>query len=203
MTPAPPPLEAVPIPAGFDDPTLDSQSVFRAVLEAFSRPGRVAFAALPSPPPGPLVSASAAVALTLFDLSTPVFIAPGIATAPVQEFLTFHTGCPLTEQADEAAFAIIDGADAGDLSRFAIGTPEYPDRSATVVIQVQALSADGSIRLRGPGVEHAHKLGVDGLHADFWLARERLGLLFPLGVDVILCAGSSLACLPRTTRAEV
>jgi len=45
-------------------------------------------------------------------------------------------------------------------------------------------------------------LEIDGLPADFaarWAANHAL---FPRGVDVILCAGTSVAALPRSVTVE-
>lgn len=194
---------AAPIPAGFADPTLDSQAVFRAVLTALARPGQVVAADVSESPPPPLMPATAAIGLTLFDLSTPVWVAPDLASPSATEYLAFHTGCTLAPAPEAAAFAILAGDDIlDDLPRFALGTPEYPDRSSTLIVQVETLTAGHGLRLTGPGIEHEHRLSVTGVASGFWDFVRRNAQLFPLGVDFILVAGDRLACLPRTTRVE-
>ena len=194
---------AAAIPPGFDDPALDSQAVFRAILQAMSRPGLVCEIGLPTSPPAPLNDATASVALALFDLSTPLWVSPDLASPAMAEHLRFHTGCPLTERAANAAFAIIDGDQAADLDGFAVGTPEYPDKSTTVIVQVGGLAPDGGVRLSGPGIEDVHAIAVDGIHLDFWRERAKVNAAFPLGLDFVLTCGERLAALPRTTKAEV
>lgn len=181
---------------GFTDPVLDAQSCFRAVLEAMSRPGLVQPAGAGLTPPGPLAPATAAVLLTLADAETPIWQDAGDAAA---EWLRFHAGCPLVEAPAQAAFLLATGAPPS-LDSLALGTDEEPQAGATLILQVAALEQAPGLTLSGPGIEHTHALRVDGLPPGFWAAREKLRPLFPRGIDLILCAGTRLAALPRTTR---
>jgi len=184
--------------AGFGNPVLDAQACFRAVLEAMARPGRVQrVAALPEAP-SPVAPAAAAVLLTLADADTPVWLDAGEAA---EAWLRFHAGCPLSEAPGEAAFLLACDAPPA-LRGLAQGTEEEPHRSATLVLQVAALEEGTGWRLSGPGIEHEHRLIVEGLPPDFsaqWAANRAL---FPRGVDLVLCAGDRLAALPRTTMLE-
>ena len=83
-----------------------------------------------------------------------------------------------------------------------IGTDAYPDRSTTLVIEVETLSAGPAAgwRLEGPGIDGAAHLAVTGLPAGFVEARAALAPLYPRGLDIVLTAGDRLAALPRTTR---
>jgi alpha-D-ribose 1-methylphosphonate 5-triphosphate synthase subunit PhnH len=63
---------------------------------------------------------------------------------------------------------------------------------------VAGLIADEGWRLTGPGIQHEHHLRVLGAPADFVSAWARNQALFPRGVDVLLCAGDSIAALPRS-----
>jgi alpha-D-ribose 1-methylphosphonate 5-triphosphate synthase subunit PhnH len=69
---------------------------------------------------------------TLCDFLTPVWLDPPLAdSARVAAFARFRTGSWLAASPAEAAFAVIaDGARMLELTAFAQGTPEYPDRSA-------------------------------------------------------------------------
>lgn len=179
---------------GFADPVLDAQASFRAVLEAMSRPGRIqAIVPPPEVPPG-LSPAAAAVLLTLVDAATPLRLAAGAEAAG---WVRFHCGCPLVETG--AAFALDPALSLRDLDP---GTEEEPERGATLILEVGALDAEGGWRLTGPGIRDAHRLCVTGapagLVADWALNHAR----FPCGVDVILCAGSRIAALPRSVRIE-
>ena len=132
------------IDGGFADPVFDAQSVFRAVMDAMARPGTVLPVKALASPPASLSATAAAVALTLADHDTPVWLDPVLAgSAAVRAYLAFHTGAPVIEAKDEATFALVaDPLGLGSLAEFGQGTQEYPDRSTTLIMQVDALSSD-------------------------------------------------------------
>ena len=177
----------------FADPVRDSQAVFRSVMNAMARPGRIHRVSAPAIPPDPLDRATASVLLTLVDGDTPLWLDP--AAAPAWGWVSFHCGAPPSEAAT-AAFAVALGT--VSLTPFPAGTDEAPEDSATLILQVEALGAGETLRLRGPGLKGEEILAVTGLPAAFraeWAANRRR---FPRGLDVILCAGDALAALPRT-----
>lgn len=179
---------------GFTDPSLQSAHGFRACLTVMSRPGRVETlrAALP---PAPMSVAAGSLALTLLDGTTTVHLAGPLDCAPVRDWLTFHTGAPLVAAAD-ADFAFGRFADLAPLDRFAIGTPDYPDRGATLVIELDQLTATG-VRLSGPGIKDSARLSLPAT-APF----QDNHALFPLGFDAFLTCGDRIAGLPRSTIVE-
>jgi alpha-D-ribose 1-methylphosphonate 5-triphosphate synthase subunit PhnH len=188
---------------GFADPVLDSQRVFRAVLDAISHPGRVLTLAAPETPPAPLGRASAGVCLTLLDFETPLWLDGAAATAPTRDYLRFHCGVPLVEIPADARFALIaDTTAMPALSAFDAGTDERPDQSATLIVQVTGLASGRGRRLSGPGIDGEARLEVNGAPAGFWDAVRVNAARFPRGVDLFLCAGDRLAALPRTTHVE-
>jgi alpha-D-ribose 1-methylphosphonate 5-triphosphate synthase subunit PhnH len=186
---------------GFSDPGHDAQRLFRAVLDAFAHPGRIM--SLPDPPAGPgtISPATAAYLLTLVDRDTPLWLAPEFERPAVRDFVRFHTGAPIVARRDEAVFAVL-AHDTASLDGFAIGTDPYPDRSATVVIEVPVLGAGAARRWRGPGIDGQAAVAVGGLGADFWQAWADNHALFPCGVDVVFAAGSQLLALPRSIAVE-
>lgn len=190
--------------AGFPDAVLGAQSVFRAVMDALARPGTRQAIEFAATPPAPLTAELAAVALTLCDHDTPVWLDPALAGAEaVGQWLAFHTGAPITAEPNEAAFALICEADRlPTLSRFAQGTDEYPDRSTTIVLAVAALDGGPMLRLKGPGIKDEAVVEPTGLPTDFvtqWLDNRTQ---FPRGVDLLLTAPGALVGLPRSTRVE-
>jgi alpha-D-ribose 1-methylphosphonate 5-triphosphate synthase subunit PhnH len=179
---------------GFADPVLDAQASFRAVLEAMSRPGTVqAILAPPEVPPG-LSPAAAAVLLTLVDATTPLCLAAG---AEAEAWVRFHCGCPL---ATEGAAFVLDPA--ASLLALEAGTDEEPERGATLILEVASLAEGSGWRLTGPGIRDAHRLRVTGAPAGFVGDWGRNRARFPRGVDVILCAGTRIAALPRSVMIE-
>jgi alpha-D-ribose 1-methylphosphonate 5-triphosphate synthase subunit PhnH len=179
---------------GFDNAPVQSARAFRAALSALARPGRIEVAK-GAQAPVPVSPAAATLLLTLCDGETPLYLAPGHDRAEVRDWIAFHISAPLVG-ADEAMFAL-GGWDAlAPLDAYRIGTPEYPDRSATLIVEVGRLAAEGA-RLTGPGIETAARLSLPEGDA---LRRNRA--LFPLGLDFFFTAGDRLAALPRTTRVE-
>jgi alpha-D-ribose 1-methylphosphonate 5-triphosphate synthase subunit PhnH len=186
---------------GFTDPVHDAQGTFRAVMDALARPGLSRPLAPGLAPPAPLTPELAAVALTLCDADTPVWLDAALAGRPeVAAYLRFHTGAPLTDDPARAAFALIrEPARCPPFSRFAPGTPAYPDTSTTLVLALDAIVPGQGLRLAGPGVTGAVRVALSPLPDGFvaQLAQNRAD--FPLGVDLILTAPGQVAGLPRST----
>jgi alpha-D-ribose 1-methylphosphonate 5-triphosphate synthase subunit PhnH len=100
-----------------------------------------------------------------------------------------------------ASFALIsDGALLPTLERFALGTNEYPDRSTTVIIQVDSLDSGRSFELRGPGIDGVTMLRASIKPFDLFERLRMNETLFPRGIDVVLVADDAVVAIPRTTR---
>lgn len=189
---------------GFADPVFDSQAAFRAVLNAMSYAGRVYDIASDLDPPEPLSAAAAAIALTLFDFDNAVWLDSLAAAGPVPEFLKFHCGSRLVGSPIEARFAlIVEPSRMPLIDSFATGEDRYPDRSATLIVQVPSLTEGPVTSWSGPGIDGSLEVGIAGLPLDFY---EHWGLnheLYPLGVDIIFASGGSVVGLPRGVKVEV
>lgn len=192
---------------GFDDPVDNAQQVFRAALDAFAHPGTVQPLPVASTGlPDGLSPAMTALLLTLADSDTPVWLPADIGTA-ARAFLRFHCGCPLAETLAQATFVCVPAGYAmPPLAQCAQGDPAYPDRSATLLIEVAALhnanAHDDRYILRGPGIETTQTLHTVGLPNDFSAQWRANNAGFPLGVDLLLTAGDRFCALPRTTHLE-
>lgn len=186
----------------FAEPVLEAQSVFRAVMQAMSRPGVVQSLNCALLPPAPLSSGAAAVALALFDYETPVWLDCPLAEAEdVSRWLRFHTGAPIMPDPGQAAFGLIaDAIHVADFSLFACGTPDYPDRSTTLILQVESVSGGPPLRLSGPGIPGELTLSVRPLPDSFANSMIENRCLFPRGVDVLLVTHDAVVALPRSTR---
>ncbi|MCL4066374.1 phosphonate C-P lyase system protein PhnH [Pseudomonas sp. GX19020] len=179
---------------GFAHPAHDAARAFRAAMQALARPGRIQMitGALP---PAPLSVAAGTLALVLMDQTTPVWLAPSHDSAGLRAWLTFHTGAPFTT-AEAAHFVIGSWEALAQVSRFATGTPDYPDRAATLIVEMPALEARGA-RLTGPGIQDSARLTLPEI-----AAFQANNALYPLGFDTFLTAGDQIAGLPRSTRLE-
>jgi alpha-D-ribose 1-methylphosphonate 5-triphosphate synthase subunit PhnH len=186
---------------GFGDPVRGAQGCFRAVLDAMAHPGRIVAlpAALDGAPPAPLGMAAAAIVLTLCDIDTPLWL--DAAAAPAAGYFAFHCGAPVADDPAGARFAIIADAESlPPLDRFALGSDEYPERAATLVIEVAGLADGSGMTLRGPGIRGEARLAAAGLPARFRAERAALAALFPRGLDIVLACGDRVAALPRSTQ---
>lgn len=209
-----PPLTALAhMGRGFLDPVHGAQRVFRAVLDAMARPGRVQTltdAAIAGIEPPGLARASTAVLLALLDGEVDLWLDPAMDASLAPDYLRFHTGMRWAADPHGAAFVLTraDCATPRTLLSLDRGSDAVPQAGATLIIDVPALSegrSEGveSLVLRGPGIADRHVLAIGGLDASFWGARRAIEADYPRGIDLIVCCGDTLAALPRTTRVEM
>lgn len=185
--------------SGFADQARDSSQAFRVMLDAMAQPGRI----LPLTPgfeaPAPLLASTAAICLTLCDYDTPLWLDASLRQAPVMDYLRFHTGARIENDMAQASFLLCTPASAAEALRLASpGNAEYPDASATLVIQLQGFAGE-SLTLTGPGIKDARAFTTCGLDDRFWALMEDNHQLFPLGRDVFFTALGEIAALPRST----
>ena len=190
------------LPAGFADKVLSAQSTFRSVMDAMARPGSIQRIAVATGAPSPLMRGAAAIALTLFDHDTPVWLDAAMSeTADVTKWLKFHTGAPVIADSAICSFALIgDPRALPALDRFAFGSNEYPDRSTTLILQVGSLTEGSHFELRGPGIDGSAVLRATIEPADLFERLDINAALFPRGIDVVLVADDAIVAIPRTTR---
>ncbi|MDG4879007.1 phosphonate C-P lyase system protein PhnH [Mesorhizobium sp. WSM4935] len=190
------------IDGGFAEPVFNAQTVFRAIMDAMAHPGTVQPLPQLARPPAPLSATAGAVALSLCDNDTPVWLDPPLqAETSVKAWLGFHTGAPLANTPADAHFALIaNPKEVAALDGFAQGTQEYPDRSTTLILLVDDLASGPSLLLEGPGIETTAMIAPPGMPRHFVEQWKQNNQRFPRGVDIILAAPGHLACLPRTTR---
>jgi alpha-D-ribose 1-methylphosphonate 5-triphosphate synthase subunit PhnH len=188
--------------SGFSQPVLHAQATFRAILDALSRPGTVQPITNRVAAPPPLSAGAAAVALTLSDHDTPVWLDAALCeNSEVSQWLRFNCGCPIVADPREAAFAFVrNPQDLPPFDAFNLGTAEYPDRSTTIVLQVESMDAGVGLSLMGPGVRDKISLNAKPLPSDIADRLVRNRLLAPRGIDLLLVTESAVAGLPRSVR---
>ncbi len=185
----------------FADPVFQSQSVFKALMDAMARPGTILSLGAAAAPPAPLGAGAGAIALTLCDDGTPVWLSAALAASTVSAWLSFHTGAPLTDVRPEARFVFVEaGGLVPGFDQFALGSQEYPDRSATLVLEIAALQGGPAFTATGPGIPDEVTIAPVGLPDIFLTLWDENRAIFPRGVDLILVAGTDIVCLPRTTK---
>ena len=177
----------------------EAARLFRSILTAFSKPAvAVPLAACPAAP-APLLPAAAAILLSLCDYQTPVWLSPSLNAEAVRKFIRFHTGAPITDTAQDAVFAVLGVDEAKSfLDQFPLGTDEYPDRSATLILQTTNFDAGEDVTIKGPGLQHPVKFAVAGADGAFWQRVQGNALLFPVGLDFLFASDTAIAALPRS-----
>ncbi|WP_169566290.1 phosphonate C-P lyase system protein PhnH [Sneathiella limimaris] len=197
-------VQSVPSPlAGFENVSIASNHVFRGVLDAFSRPGKLVPLAMDLPTPAEINGTAMSVLLAMADLETPVFIAADLQSDQLTAHLQFHTGCPITSKPSDAAFALASAhSDLSFLDQLAVGDAENPHASTTLILMVDGFQGSEPITLSGPGIEEKAILTAEQLPGNLIQKLKRNHQLFPCGFDVILAASQEIAGLPRSTKLE-
>ncbi|MEM9634156.1 MAG: phosphonate C-P lyase system protein PhnH [Pseudomonadota bacterium] len=195
--------ESTPLAAGLQDPVHDAQTCFRAIMDVMARPGaRKPLNVAGLTPPPPLTPVAAAIALTLFDYDTPIWLdRPLMTSEPVKAFLRFHTGAPIVSEPVDAAFALVaDPEHLIPLASFNQGSAEYPDRSTTVILIGQEFDKAPKVTLEGPGIKDTSAFSSSPVPPVFWDQAISNNRQFPRGIDLIFAGNSDVAALPRSTR---
>ncbi|MDR1487616.1 MAG: phosphonate C-P lyase system protein PhnH [Deltaproteobacteria bacterium] len=189
------------ISGGFTDYCLSSQIVFRWALQALSSPtseisadSRAFFQ--DSPPLPPLM---AALALTLTDHHTPVWISDNYHDA--KSWLSFHQGVVVTETPSEALFFIISScSEIPPLEYLKIGTERYPDHSATFILEKSASNKGPSLTATGAGIKEKTIFSNHDFSYEFVSLWAKNTASYPTGIDILLAGESTLIGLPRTVK---
>ena len=174
---------------GFADPVFESQSVFRGVLTALSRPGQHRRPCRLRRRPVAARRRRRRHRRRARRRHDSVWLdaalsggRPRLGRVPHRRADRFGSG-KSSLRADRRP-----ARDAG-FADFAQGTAEYPDRSATLILQVESFDGGPELVLKGPGIKDSAKISPHPLPADF-VARMRANrALFPRGVDLFLVAG--------------
>jgi alpha-D-ribose 1-methylphosphonate 5-triphosphate synthase subunit PhnH len=186
---------------GFDEPVAAAQIVFRALMDALSRPGRVVSLPALMHAPRELEPAAAAIGLGILDGDTALWM-PGDCAAAAA-WLRFHTGCRIVRSVADADFILLPrGCETPDLSQLRLGSDEAPHGSATLIVAVARLESGRGARLTGPGIDGEARLSIAGAPDGLLARRDEMVSAFPRGFELVLCCGDMIAALPRTTRVE-
>ena len=129
---------------GFREPVFDAQKVFNAIMNAMARPSTIADLPKLTTAPQPFSNTTAAIITALCDADTVLWLDEAAAqNEALKEWITFHTAAPKSQQKSEAMFAVLTDKNMSlELEDFAQGSQEYPDRSTTLIIQVEQLDME-------------------------------------------------------------
>lgn len=182
-----------------------AQAVFRTLVDVLSRSGTVRPLPVSLVTPAPLTPGLAAVAVTMVDQEASLWLDPPLAQSDAAlRFLRFHTGARIVAAPSQAAFALVsDALSMPELQAYAQGTPDYPDRSTTLVIAVGHLApaapgTRGALTFAGPGVRERAALSVGPLPLNIRAQLAENRARYPRGVDCIFVSQGHVAALPRS-----
>lgn len=182
------------------DAAFANQAAFRTLMDCIARPGEIRTLGGVTAP-AQLAPAAAALIQSLADFEAPVWLDQSFACAPaIADWIRFQTGAPIATNPRDAVFALVgDPQGMPDFAQFAQGTEEYPDRSTTLIVQVERF-AGREITIDGPGLKAPRTFAADPLPDDFISRMLANRDLFPRGVDLVLVAGEQVMALPRSIR---
>ncbi len=194
----------------------ESQLVFRRVLEALARPGRLAW--LPADV-ARRVPPTLVPLLALCDLEVTSCVVHSDAEADWGEVLAIATGTRPSALADAAWVAALRPLTFDEVADLQRGDAARPERGARLVHSCRELhmgageqpwsrteigEAIATIEVRGPGVPGMRRITVTGVDTRLFEALESANRSFPAGVDTWLVADSGAVLgLARTTQITV
>jgi alpha-D-ribose 1-methylphosphonate 5-triphosphate synthase subunit PhnH len=170
----------------------ESHRIFRAVLDALSRPG------IPAQiPDNPLPRVLLPV-MALADLEAPVAVIE--EGGEYAELVRTVTGAAIVEPTRARIVGVTRCLSEGELTTLCRGTILAPEAGALTFLTVPDLESGPRWTLTGPGIDGRQTVRISGLPADFLAARRILVGGFPTGVDFVFVTPDGRAVgLPRTT----
>ena len=168
-------MQHLSLDGGFAEPVFGAQTAFRALMDALANPGTPQSIGRDLAGSGGLAPELAAIALTLCDHDSLLWLDPALAgNDAITGWLRFQTGAPLTDDPARAEFALVsESGQLPALDRFGLGTDEYPDRSTTIALALPSLDGGPTLTLRGPGIKDARTIAPAGLPRGLRRAMDR------------------------------
>ena len=199
-----------PTPDMHTDAVRASQHIYRRLLDAMSHPGYVW-----SIVRHPLLQDDiergtdwlASIAMTLVDHEVSMHIVDSPAFTNLHDVIVRRT-CVEIAPVSEADFILaeINNFDADLIGEMKIGTLDYPNDGATLILQIESLSSnDGpSMTLSGPGVNGSFSRPLGDLTVGVIATRNQATSGYPLGIDAIIVdRHGQIMAFPRTTRISI
>lgn len=188
------------------DTVFDAQQHFRLLLDSMARPGKInTFPSSDIVPPAGLNQAATLTGFALLNVDTNYHII-GENRADIATYLLVNTAAQQVG-IDMADYIFLPGNYNGDgLKDVRVGTPVYPEDSATLIITVEAISSEVIqnallISLKGPGVNGEATVFVKGINPLLLNYIKEQNIEYPLGIDLIITDGqNNILCIPRSNR---
>ena len=178
-----------------------TQQVYRRLVNASSRPGHTENIAEEVKNYSDFSEAALLTAMTLFDNEISFFS----QDKTMRKELRVLTGGIPNKDYTTADFIVSKEADLKEVffTEAMNGILISPEKSATLIIDIDSIGEGTEYRLRGPGIKEATNIKLS-LGSRWMELRNEICKEFPLGIDLILTdKQNNLVIIPRTTKAEV
>lgn len=178
-----------------------TQQHYRTLVDIFSYPGKIAKNVEKPNNYSTFCDGVLMTAMTLLDNEVTfhtTFKSDG------QEFSTL-TGAMMADEIGESDYLIIKEKDLTTeiFEKASIGTLPSPEKSATLIIEVESFHEGQFYKLTGPGIKDEVMVQIS-LEPEWVSNRNGKCEEYPLGIDLILIDGqSNMMSIPRTTKMEV
>jgi alpha-D-ribose 1-methylphosphonate 5-triphosphate synthase subunit PhnH len=171
-----------------------NQEIFRKLMGAMSRPGRLF--RLGTVCKEPLMD----ILNVLLDHEVG-FCVTGADSDTLGRLINAETGAKAVD-ISQADYVITPAEGIGDeLFRAKMGSLEYPDKGATIIYYGAKPAENGKFIFAGPGVPDGGISFDPGIPDDEIKKLAEINSGFPLGVDaVIVCEKPALICMPRSLK---
>ena len=115
-------------------------------------------------------NAAATILITLCDNESNVYLSKEYDTDEVRDWLIFNTSASISNK-QNADFVIGPWESLLPLNEFKIGVPEYPERSATLIIEGSKYKKV-KCNINGPGIKN--KLDIDLPNPELFIENNNL-----------------------------
>lgn len=178
-----------------------TQHVYRQLVNAASRPGHVETLTEDVKNYTNFSNAALLTALTLFDNEISFFT----TNAAMEKEVRVLTGGVSNQNYQAADFIISKEADLKEeyFTDTLKGVLISPEKSVTLLIDVDSIGEGQTYRLSGPGIKETTDISLS-LAKDWLALRNEACIEFPLGIDLLLTDKNNQAVfIPRTSKVEV
>ncbi|KGA99035.1 hypothetical protein AJ85_15055 [Alkalihalobacillus alcalophilus ATCC 27647 = CGMCC 1.3604] len=193
------------------DEVHDLQRVFREILKGMSRPGTITNVLQDDSNSDqhqeqyPCALPMWLTLLTLLD-SEVCYSVLADNVEEIKNKISAYTLAKFTDVKQADFIIVLKESDEVDvkqaLQQCKIGTLVDPQQAATWIFEVEVISSEPQLQLKGPGIKAVQNLQVKGV-TNMWGERLERVKEYPLGIEMIFAAqNGDLVCIPRTTKVE-
>lgn len=183
------------------DTILATQQMYRMLLDLSSHPGKIATFRDETINDTSYSEALIATTNTLFDNE----IAFYMENEQESKVISAITGAHRTNIIAESDFVITTEASlsTAQLLQLNKGTLLSPEKSSTLMLEIESIGSGYLYRLTGPGIKHHSDLQLS-ISPEIIEQRTQMCEEFPMGIDLIMCdKDNHIVLIPRTTNMEV